>query len=448
MENIDDFVNQTLMYYNRREPSKVGFLDFMILALTREFGLTRAAVYELDLAGENFVPIIVTGPDSPEDHDLILEKLAKMTDEEIFQEDRLSNIQARTSPSLDERFKAHLIPLNSDSRFRDCYVTGISYLGKKDGHKQTQIDRIIEEYVFKTNEYALITIKGRRGGAAAILGEEQSNEKEQVIAIIYADAKFRDMKLTGQDGEPIIKKEAIRRITEETSMYLQLIRAFEESKEIERLATIGAFAEYIADEIRSPLTIIGGFCKRIRKKPENSERYISTISKEVALAEDLLNQLEDSTKKELKPQLGKVNVYETLARALAREKYGYYRITKSDGEIYVLADPVHVERASRNLAECVLYAVENEKQLTVNVETYDSFALINFHNPKSMPQEIGKNIFNSLSEVNGKRAPGLRLAMAQKYMRANNGDLLVNTGLEKGTTFTLKLPLYKGQDII
>ena len=204
---------KVLQYLNRKEsPSREGILDYMFILLTRGYGFNRVAFYEADPYKNFAKPVLVMGPDNAEEHARIEPITANLSLDTLLETDRLGNVEERTSPFLEKKFKSYNVPLNEPSRFENSFVSENSHFGKDtEGYQLTEIDKKIGE-IFGTDDYALITVKGAKG---------------KVIGWFYVDYKFSRKSLFDEEGQPVIDKENIRHIVELTSSYLQIVRAYE-----------------------------------------------------------------------------------------------------------------------------------------------------------------------------------------------------------------------------
>jgi len=76
-------------------------------------------------------------------------------------------------------------------------------------------------------------------------------------------------------------------VDSESRFFLTLIQA-------ERLAATGKIANRVAHELRNPLTIVGGFARRLNEKiPDDdpNKRYVEIILREVKILETKVSEI-------------------------------------------------------------------------------------------------------------------------------------------------------------
>jgi signal transduction histidine kinase len=383
------------------------------------------------------------GPDTEEEHREIKKKLTGVSLDAKLEEDMLGKVELRTSPSLEGRFKSYEIPLVVPSRFKSSYDTGSSFFGiDGEGYQVTEVDKKISE-IFGTDNYALITVKGRGG---------------KVIGWFYADFKFSGGDLS------ILSKEGIQPIEVITSSKLQTIRDYENRLENEKLALLGRLVATLVHEARNPLTTIGGFANHLSKKKEqylqendlqllknkvqeDLDKYLPPTIEEVARLERAVGQISDFSIPELNPTYSVVNLYDLLEEAVKiANGRGQKYVIKKIGEIKIKTDPSFFKVVAINLANNAFEAIRrdgNRGELVVSVTTDYAFAYTKFHNPQYIPPVVCKNIFDPFYSTKTTESTGLGLTIAQRCAYAIGGRLLLNTDPQKGTTFTLKSPLYR-----
>lgn len=136
--------------------------------------------------------------------------------------------------------------------------------------------------------------------------------EERIIAwyntlITDAEGNVLGTLSSGEDVTERVKtEEALRKAHEELSHFSNTLEKMVEERtkelqetntrliEAERLATLGKLANRVAHELRNPLTVIGGFAKRMHEKtPEDDprKRYLRIILKEVEMLESRVSEI-------------------------------------------------------------------------------------------------------------------------------------------------------------
>ena len=118
----------------------------------------------------------------------------------------------------------------------------------------------------------------------------------------------------------------------------------------------------------------------------------------------------------------------------------------------VLLDPKAIHRGLLNLVSNAIDAClvdENEgKNHVVKVITKQegegNFAFQVTDNGCGMEDEIKKQVFTSFVSTKGSRGTGLGLLITQKIVQEHGGSLHVNSESGKGSTFTMQLPVKRG----
>ncbi len=390
-ESLRDNIFHALKYDNRQDvPSIEEFIKAASLALQEKYQFKTVAFYQVkpsEGSGLHAEPIILE---------------TKLKDE-----------------SLQGRFRAYNIPLNIPSRFGESLRNKKSFFGRDGrGYKPTDVDKRIEE-IFGTSHYSLLAIKGAGG---------------EVIGWFYMGHRDSQKPFN-------INKDDIRYITEIISAKLQMISWYEASMRNERINIIDMFC----DEIRNPLTSIGGFSRLLLKKghDNNLKEYASIIATEISKAEEIINIFSDLTKPELKANPAAVNVYNLIAEAVedARTNGEEYEIAQRDKNIEMWVDPVYAKKATLHMSKKIFF---DTGELNVDVRADKSFVYIDFHHPYIRNIRCGKNDFNPFcTKLDVSKETCLSLAATQKYASAT-GDLLYEQHYEKGTIFTIKFPVYNG----
>jgi two-component system sensor histidine kinase PilS (NtrC family) len=211
-------------------------------------------------------------------------------------------------------------------------------------------------------------------------------------------------------------------------------------RERERLAAVGMLSRDLAHEIRNPLATVRGCVEMIRQGEGGVREYGRYL--DLALAEsDRLNELLrdflmfaqlDTAHKQ------RLNVAEFVRRRLPRETDDLLIIDR-------LPDRLEAECDAEQLGlilDAILLALaewaEGDGEIRLeakrNGEQIIRFLLVH----KTVPVEYKTAVFQPFSSVN-RTAHGLALPTALRAAHANGGQLTLDTELDVGTWFDLKL---------
>ena len=117
------------------------------------------------------------------------------------------------------------------------------------------------------------------------------------------------------------------------------------------------------------------------------------------------------------------------------------QFVNDNSEITIHTDPVLLKRILGNMIKNALEAVLAKERVTLNCVVNQGSVRIVVHNPGSMPAAVRKQIFQRSFSTKGKgRGLGtysMKL-LGEKYL---NGKVTFTTSKEKGTSFSLELPL-------
>ncbi len=226
--------------------------------------------------------------------------------------------------------------------------------------------------------------------------------------------------------------------------------------ESEKFAALGRLADRIAHEFRNPLTIIGGFAYRIKKKHPNDavcQEYIERILKEVRRLERIIDQV---TEFEI-PVKGDY-VYLDLIRLL-REVAGEFEacLRKTPNRVVTIEvpenDQIPLIRASRegmrnvfkNLFENAIDAIpegrEGRIQVLTEMDIEEGLLWIQVKdNGVGIPPEELDKVMDPFYTTKPYRI-GLGLTLVYRHIRDMQGRVEIESEEGKGTTVTLTLPL-------
>jgi signal transduction histidine kinase len=135
-----------------------------------------------------------------------------------------------------------------------------------------------------------------------------------------------------------------------------------------------------------------------------------------------------------------------LVRGRASERNVPLEWHPGTGVSAVPCDPEGIHRAVLNLVTNALEAVEDRPGAKVAVqailEPEGNWAkVIVLDNGPGIPEEKQDDIFKPFVSTKGSRGTGLGLPVSRKIVREHGGDILLQSVAEKGSKFTVRLPM-------
>lgn len=259
-------------------------------------------------------------------------------------------------------------------------------------------------------------------------------------------------------GEKNLSQRLIFKITDDeigrlivvfNNMLDRLERAFESQRR---------FTGDVSHEIRSPLTIIKGDIEvalRKQRAPDEYQRVLRSNLEEIdrmtKLVDDLL-VLARADYGDFQLQIESVRLDQlldeivTYCQGQARAK-DIEIGQKTDGEIYIKGDKNRLRQLMLNLVENALMYTPPSGRIELMLGKEDGNAKLSVKdNGIGIPEQDLPHIFDRFYRVDKTRSrkqggTGLGLSICQSIVAAHNGKIEVQSEIEKGSTFTVLLPL-------
>ncbi|PKN61675.1 MAG: histidine kinase [Deltaproteobacteria bacterium HGW-Deltaproteobacteria-15] len=224
----------------------------------------------------------------------------------------------------------------------------------------------------------------------------------------------------------------------------------EEVRRKEKLAALGSLAAGIAHEIRNPLSSIKGMASFFRNKfVEGSEdrEAASVMVQEVDRLNRVIGELlEFARPSDLKLKPTDVNeVLEHSVRFVeqdARTKNVNIRLMKGDGLPPAMMDPDRFSQCLLNLYLNAIQAMDEGGLLTVRSSNggSDNVQVMIEDTGRGMSQDVQEKIFDPYFTTKPS-GTGLGLAIVHKIIEAHRGSVRVWSTPNKGTAFTIRIPV-------
>jgi PAS domain S-box-containing protein len=272
----------------------------------------------------------------------------------------------------------------------------------------------------------------------------------------------RELQLT-IDGVDLIVELTTSPIVEVDGIAMGLLVLFDdltEKKSLEdrvrradRLAAMGTLAAGLAHEIKNPLTAVRAFVQMFPDKFEKEEfrnKFNRIVPKELDRVNELLENLLDLVRKpRLKINALKVydaidHVLESLEPEIDKRKVEISCLGREAGH-EVLADESYLVRAVHNVVLNAIQAMPAGGTLTIETAASDHAGeksmveITVIDTGPGIPTEQVDDIFNPFF-TSKEKGTGLGLAVTNKIIEDQGGDVRVHSERAQGTAFTISLP--------
>jgi len=227
----------------------------------------------------------------------------------------------------------------------------------------------------------------------------------------------------------------------------ELEKAQESLLKSQRLAAIGEAAAMVGHDLRNPLQAIIYSLYLAKKELESSPNsnlgeIFETINEQV----DYMNKIVSDLQYYAKPI--EPNLVETNLQELLDETFSTIRVPRGievsekieDDFSRFLVDPLLMKRILTNLIINALQAMGEKGQLKITASRKYDQAFISVRDTGiGIAEENLDKLFQPLFTTKAK-GQGLGLAVCKRLVEALEGNISVETGVGKGTTFTVKVP--------
>lgn len=215
----------------------------------------------------------------------------------------------------------------------------------------------------------------------------------------------------------------------------------------ERVNTIGEIAGMIGHDLRNPLTGISSAAYYLKRKygsvmDEKGRDMIEVIEKDVNYSNKIVSDLLEYSRP-IQLDLREMNPKSAFEEALSHVEFPknvqLIDFTKSAPTIRIDADKM--KRVFINMIKNAVDAMPNGGKLTVTSEKVNDAVKIAFADTGvGISEENLKKLFGPLFTTKAK-GMGLGLAVCKRIVEAHGGRISVESAVNKGTTFTITLPI-------
>jgi len=334
---------------------------------------------------------------------------------------------------IGEKVNATLVP----SRFREDHLKLTSELGKVKN----------KENAGETRELPAMRKDGAEFSMELSMAPLQLENKGYCVAI-------------ARDVTERKKAEELRKVLErkvnDYSKHLkcmvdlrtvQLKDANERLVKSERLAAIGELAGMVGHDLRNPLAGIKNAVYYLKKKgTEMSEtqtkEMLEIIDKAIGHSDKIINDLLDYSREiHLEPTKYLANILVDEAIGMIKVPDRIQIINNVQEEIWIWVNADKIMRVFINLIKNAIDAIPEKGTIKItSCQTKNNMKIAFVDTGKGIPKETLKKLFTPLFTTKA-QGMGFGLAICKRIVEAHGGTITVKTAVNKGTTFTIALPI-------
>jgi two-component system, sporulation sensor kinase E len=228
----------------------------------------------------------------------------------------------------------------------------------------------------------------------------------------------------------------------------------EQLRKTERIAELGTLASGMAHEIGTPMNVILGRAEYLlqRTADEGMKKGLATIVTQVERITKVMNQLLAFARRRV-PERRAVDLSEIVDDSLEmfQERIARSRIAVEKA-IETNMPPVHADRDQLmqvliNLVVNSLHAMPDGGRLSLSLAREKRYVLLGVSDTgHGIPQEICSKIFEPFFTTKDfGKGTGLGLTVVKGIVEEHGGTIAVESVVDKGTTFWIRLPLDRAE---
>jgi len=218
----------------------------------------------------------------------------------------------------------------------------------------------------------------------------------------------------------------------------------------EKLLAMGQFAASIAHQIRNPLAALSGSVELLKERlnlDESNRQLMEVVVRESSRLGKIIDQFLEYTRGEsLKFEKHNLNEILSEVLALVRENKDFGAgieliREKEDNTVSAYVDKQQIKQALFNIITNAFEAMPEGGRLTLGL--YDEVDCVDIKIADTgvgMPDNHLKRIFEPFNITTKKDGTGMGLVIANCIIENHAGRIIVNSALNKGSTFIVRLP--------
>lgn len=303
------------------------------------------------------------------------------------------------------------------------------------------IGLLIPETLLKSGELLCLAYGIQHAGFVKNYSTERIRKDGQIIPVHLTESVLHD-----SENQVIGRSQIIRDISEVKKIEHQM-------RQSERLVTLGHLAAGVAHEIGNPLTSISSLVQLMERRSKSTEMkdQLARIRVNVERISKIVRELVDFTRPNL-TKVSRVQVNDVVENAVGLLRYDE-RTQQVDIQLdldknlsQIKASPDKLHQVVVNLVINALDATrDNGSKIWIRTANQnDEVCILVKDDGMGMTNEVAEKIFEpffTTKEVG--KGTGLGLSVSHGIIKSMKGTITVMSEPEKGTTFTIRLPMEK-----
>ncbi len=259
----------------------------------------------------------------------------------------------------------------------------------------------------------------------------------------YRELKNKEEEIAQWNAE--LEKRVTERTEKLKSIQSQLIQS-------EKMATVGLLAAGVAHEFNNIIASMYGFAQIAQVNEKYKDKLVDTVINQCRRASTITESLLSFSKqRDADEQVNIVDVVENVLRFTtgALENEGIKVVKNFNPVPETVANPNKIQQVFENIIINAWHAIEQFGTITITISLQDqNWIHINFQDSgKGIDSENLQKIFDPFwttkGSFGGGTQPGTGMGLYACYhiMKEHGGKILVESEIDKGTTFTIVLPV-------
>lgn len=386
-----------------------------------------------DLKGKLLSSSFSSFPKDTTNYDLSKEIISKIKNSENqrYLEEKINN---------NKNVQASYTYIN-DAKFKPIGILGLPYL-QDNTEKNRELNEFLERLMYAYLAIFLIAI---------IIAYWLSSF---ITKSIKAVSEKISKTVLGGRNEKVETTNVSKEITTLVDAYNSLVDELEESAvklaKSEREEAWREMAKQVAHEIKNPLTpmrlTVQNFERKFNPNDSNFKEKLSEFSKSIILQIDTLTSIASAFSNFAKmptQNKEKLNVTEVVKQGVEIFNESYITFHPQENTIIAQLDKIQLTRIVTNLVKNAIQASTGIENPNIQVAVFKENEYVNItvsDNGKGIEEKHKSHIFEPKFTTKSS-GMGLGLAMVKNIIEAYKGTITFKSELNKGSTFTVMLPI-------